>query len=100
MPYKDYPELYLSDFGEAKLIEIQHDVTISKIGIYAGGVKGTVSRLSPELFFKYDKGLGPEYPIDLFKNDVYGNGILIIEQLHIHLANFNIINYIIVYIII
>ena len=87
--------MYLSDYGESNVLVIQHGVTMSKQPLYAGEVKGTVSFLSPELFFKWDKTLGKDYPVDVFKNDVYGNGILSIEQyktnsiysLFIHLHN-------------
>ena len=72
--------MYLSDLGESKVIVIQHGLTMSKQAMYAGGVKGTVSFLSPELFFKWNKNKGLDYSVDLFKNDVYGNGILSIEQ--------------------
>ena len=62
------------------MIIIQHGLAMSKQPWYASVVKGTVPFLSPELFFKWDKSKGLDYPVDVFKNDVYANGILSIEQ--------------------
>ena len=55
-------------------------MSVGKEGLYGGAARGNVPHFSPELFLKYDGSRGADYPIDLFKNDVYGNGILTIEQ--------------------
>jgi hypothetical protein len=43
-------------------------------------VKGNIAHLSPEAHFKFELGpKGVGYIIDIFKNDVYGNGLLAVE---------------------
>jgi hypothetical protein len=79
--YYGSEEIFLSDLGEAKsIVMLQEEIAKSKLGFYAGDVKGNVGHLSPEANYKYNLGhKGTAYQNDLFKNDVYGNGILSIE---------------------
>ena len=67
------------------MVVIQHGLSMSKQPLYTG-VKGTVPFLSPELFYKWDKSKGVEYQVEIFKSDVYGNGILSIEQYKLTLS--------------
>lgn len=89
--YARLEEVYLTDMGEAKIIEIDYNQSLNQQGQYAGNIRGNINHLSPELYFKFNKR-EPDYYTDIFKNDVYGFGILAAESIYC-------INFIIYYLI-